>query len=144
MNRNEYLEKRVHDQINWMELKSKKAQQRYKGLKLAEIIAAALIPTVAGIPPLHGYLPIISGLLGFGIVVINGVQQLQRYHENWLAYRSSSEALKREQILFEAGTSPYKGEEAYEKFVQNFEAILADENKIWKTNMSRNAPAVTK
>src|SRR5687768_10070395 len=113
MNHHEYLEKRVNDQINWMELKSKKSQQRYKSLKLLEIVAAALIPTVAGIPPLHGYLPIISGLLGFLIVVINGVQQLQRYHENWLAYRSSSEALKRERILFEAGTSPYKGEEAY-------------------------------
>lgn len=143
MNQQEYLEKRVHDQIHWMELKSKQAQHRYKGLKMTEIISAALIPTVAGIPPLHGYLPIISGLLGFGIVVINGVQQLQRYHENWIAYRSSSEALKRERILFEAGTAPYKGAEAYEKFVQNFESILADENKIWKTNMGRNAPATT-
>ena len=143
MNQNEYLEKRVYDQINWMELKSKRSQQRYKTLKLLEIIAAALIPTVAGIPPLHPYLPIISGLLGFLIVVINGVQQLQRYHENWMAYRSSSEALKRERILFEAGTSPYKGAEAFEKFVQNFEAILADENKIWKTNMSKTAPALS-
>jgi hypothetical protein len=143
MNQHEYLDKRVSDQINWMEMKSKKAQQRYKGLKLTEIIAAALIPTVAGIPPLHPYLPVITGCLGFLIVVINGLQQLQRYHENWLAYRSSSEALKRERILFEAGTSPYKGDEAYEKFVQNFEALLADENKIWKSTMSRNAPATT-
>lgn len=144
MNQHEYIEKRVNDQINWMEMKSRKAQQRYKSLKLMEIVSAALIPTTAAIPPLNNYLPIVSGTLGFLIVVLNGVQQLQRYHENWLAYRSSSEALKRERILFEAGTSPYKGEEAYEKFVQNFEAILADENKIWKTNMSRNMPAVTK
>ena len=139
MDAEKYLQSRVNEQISWMESKSKQNQESYKRLKVMEIVAAAAIPFLAGFHQVHRSFPIITGLLGFFIVVIGGIQQLQRYHENWIAYRATSESLKRERILFETSTDPYQGDQRYERFIQNFEALLADENKIWKTNVGKKS-----
>ena len=55
MNIQEYIEKRVDDQINWYDEKSRKAQKWYKGLQLLEIIIAALIPLLSGYTE-HSYI----------------------------------------------------------------------------------------
>ena len=134
-----YLKERVEDLISWMEGKSKHNQQRYKLLKVLEIIAAAIIPFLAGYQGVHKSIPIITGLLGVFIVVINGLQQLYKYHENWITYRTTLEALKREKILYESQSDPCNDGTAFQKFVQNFEALLANENKAWKTNWMQKA-----
>ncbi|MBD0333495.1 MAG: DUF4231 domain-containing protein [Chitinophagaceae bacterium] len=134
-----YLKDRVDEQISWMEGKSRYNQQRYKLLKLLEIVAAAVIPFLAGFYEVHKSFPIITGLLGVFIVVLNGLQQLNKYHENWITYRTTIEALKREKILYESTSDPYNDSNAFRKFVQNFEAILANENKVWKANWMQKA-----
>lgn len=132
-----YLENRVEEQIKWMSNKSKINQKNYKSLKVLEIAAAAVIPFLAGFHEKHASLPILSGLMGVLIVILNGLQQLYRYHENWITYRTTVEAMKREKILYETKADPYNEEDAFQKFVLNCEAILANENKTWKANLSQ-------
>ena len=49
-------------------------------------------------------------LMGGGgalIVVVEGLQQLQQYQQNWTAYRSTCERLKHEKFLYLARAGPY-------------------------------------
>ena len=134
MDQSEYLQSRVDTQINWMEEKSKYNQQQYKLLKATELIAAAAIPFLAGFHRENDLFPIITGILGVLIVAMNGLQQLYKYHENWLNYRGTIEELTREKFLFESATEPYNDPEAFHRFVQNIEAVLTNENRKWKAN----------
>ncbi|MCW3109968.1 MAG: hypothetical protein JWQ09_4474 [Segetibacter sp.] len=137
MEQADYIKNRVDDQIQWMEGKSVQNQKKYKQYKIAEIVTAAAIPFLAGLQNQIGGIAIATGILGVTLVVLNGLQQLYKYHENWITYRSTIEVLKREKILFETQTGPYNGSDAFVKFVQNFEAILANENKVWKDNLTQ-------
>src|SRR5436309_16084468 len=98
MNQNEYLQQRVDDQINWMEGKSKYNQVQYKRLKVMELISAAAIPLLVSYHDYGKIFQVITGMLGVLIIVLNGIQQLYKYHENWLTYRTTLEALKREKL----------------------------------------------
>ena len=139
MNQQEYLQYRVYDQIKWFDAKSAFNQKMYKSFRLAEIVAAALIPFLVGYHDRHPVFPFVTGFLGVLIVVLKGMEQLYKYHENWIAYRSTNEAIKREMFLFESGTEPYSQTDAFAKFVQNIEVILSEENKKWKTNFLQKA-----
>jgi len=134
MDKDTYLKTRVEEQINWMEKKSKLNQRWYKILKLIELLSAAAIPFLAGFYKLYSYFPLLTGILGIVIVLCNGLQQLYRFHENWITYRTTIESLKREKFLFESGAEPYNDGDSFGLFVQHFEELLANENKKWKTN----------
>lgn len=144
MNQQEYLQNRVYDQIKWLDAKSAFNQKMYKRFRLGEIIAAASIPFLVGYHDLNPVFPLLTGFFGVLIVVLKGVEQLYKYHENWLSYRSTNEALKREMFLFESGTDPYSATDAYPKFVKMIEAVLQQENNTWKVNVSvkTEAPAI--
>ncbi len=48
------------------------------------------------------------GAGGALIVIMEGLQQLQQYQQNWTTYRSTCERLKHEKLLFLAGAGPYQ------------------------------------
>src|SRR4051794_20582679 len=78
---------RLEQQIAWYDRESTQSQRWFKGLKIVQIVTAAAIPVAAAASaPLT--------LLGAGgalIVVLEGLQQLQQYQENWITYRSTCE-----------------------------------------------------
>lgn len=140
MNIQEYIEKRVDDQINWYDEKSRKAQKWYKGLQLLEIIIAALISLLSGYTE-HSYIPLIIGISGAVIAVIEAVTKLNNYHENWIQYRTTCEMLKYQKHLFITGSSPYNNgnETIASLFVHNIENIISSENNQWKNlNIQKN------
>jgi hypothetical protein len=100
---------RLEDQIGWYDKKSQTAQRRYKVLKIAQIGAAAVLPLIAvfDIPEPEKA----AAVLGLVVLVLEGAQQLNQYHQNWAAYRSTCEALKHEKYLRLAGAGPYAGAE---------------------------------
>ena len=108
----------------------------YKIFSLVEIVVAAIVPFFAGLTKLNtaGFIPILTGIFGVLVVILKGVEKLFRFQENWITYRTTVEQLKREKILFDTHTSPYDGPDAFYKFVENFEAALQNENRIWKGN----------
>lgn len=137
MTQDEYLKYRVYDQIKWLDEKSNFNQRVYKSFRLGEIVAAAAIPFLVNFHNAHPVFPVVTGLLGVLIVVLKGMEQLYKYHENWISYRTANEALKREMFLFESHTDPYNDPGAFQKFVQQVEAILTEENKKWQINLKQ-------
>src|SRR6266540_2984222 len=95
---------RLEDQILWYDRKSVRSQQRFKALKMLQIVSAAAIPVAAG---LHAPAELTGGL-GALIVVLEGIQQLNQYHQNWLTYRSTCESLRHENYLYLGRAGPYR------------------------------------
>ena len=68
---------------------------------------------------------------------MEGWQRISRYGETWTAYRTASERMKREQRLYVNGAGAYRNvdeDEAYLRFVEAIEAIIAEEQQIYWQN----------
>lgn len=122
---------RVRDQIAWYDAKSQLNQRWFKGLKVCQIVTAAAIPVAASVSA-----PI--GLVGGGgalIVVLEGLQQLQQYQQNWTTYRATCEQLKHEQFLFMAEAGPYAGAANPEGLLaERVESLVSQEHAAWVSN----------
>jgi len=107
---------RLEDQISWYNKNSLRSHFLFKMLKAVVIVCAALIPLLSG---LQATLPWLTGSLGALIAVLEGLQQLNQYQQNWIRYRSTCESLKREKYLYLAKAGPYAG-------VSDARALLAE------------------
>src|SRR5688572_11293419 len=86
---------RLHDQLEWYERTSARHKGWYQSLKVAQIVVAASIPASASL----GSSIAVAGVLGAIVVVLEGLQQLFQFQQNWIGYRSTAEALKHEKYL---------------------------------------------
>lgn len=136
-NEAEYLEQRLDDQIKWYETKSAANQGAYKKLRLIEIIAAAMIPLLAGYSDRHAYVGFAIGGLGLIVAVLAGIIGLYRFQENWGEYRTAAEALKQEKFLYLAKAEPYNGDKPFELLVTRVEALLRKETSAWTSTIRK-------
>jgi hypothetical protein len=119
---------RLQEQIAWYDAKSRQCQTRFKLLKICQIVTAAAIPVAAGVSA-----PVwLVGGAGASIVVLEGLQQLEQYQQNWTSYRSTCEQLKHEQYLFLAGAGPYSGApDAEARLAERVESLVSQEHAAW-------------
>ena len=76
---------------------------------------------------------LISGVLGTTIAVLEGVQQIGKYQQNWIIYRTTAEALKREKYLFLSGAGPYASANNPKTLLaERVEATLLREHLQWQ------------
>jgi hypothetical protein len=125
--------KRVRDQIDWYDRKSQHNQRWFKGLKVCQIVTAAAIPVAAGVSA-----PV--WLIGGGgalIVVLEGLQQLQQYQQNWTSYRATCERLKHERFLFAAHAGPYgTAPDPDALLAERVESLVSQEHAAWVSQQS--------
>ncbi|HUL28248.1 MAG TPA: DUF4231 domain-containing protein [Streptosporangiaceae bacterium] len=118
---------RLQDQLKWYDDKSGYSQRRYKWLKVLEIAIAAALPVVAS---MHSPVWVTGGLAAV-VVVLEGIQQIFQYHEHWITYRATAEALKRERYLYLAQAGPYAGDDRHIQLAERVEGLLSQENAKW-------------
>ena len=119
---------RLEAQIDWYDRRSRTNQRLFKLVKGVQLVAAAAIPVVATLDAP----PAIPAALGALIVVLEGVQQLNQYQQNWSAYRSTCEALKHEKYLFLAHAGPYAGsEDGRPLLADRIEGLISQEHAKW-------------
>ena len=119
---------RLEDQIKWYDTRSGYNQRMFKALKVSVVGAAALIPFMSG----AGAPPWSTGLLGVIVVVLEAVQQLNQYHSNWMAYRSTAEALKHEKYLHAASAGPYaSSDNPHALLAERIEGLVSQEHAKW-------------
>lgn len=132
---------RLDDQINWYDSKSGVNQEWYKRLKVGVIAASATIPLAAALAAPAW----VAAGLGVAIVVTEGLQQLNKHQELWIAYRSTAEALKHEKYLFLGRAGPYEGKaDALPLLAERVESLVSQEHARWvsagrKENDSRSS-----
>ena len=119
---------RLEDQIAWYDSKSRFNQLMFKALKVAQIVVAALIPVLAAADARHWVL----GGLGAVVLVLEGIQQLFQYQQNWVSYRSTCEALKHQKYLYLAGAGPYTNAERPDALLsERVEGLVSQEHAKW-------------
>jgi len=119
---------RLEDQLAWYSRQSEHHQRSYRFLKVVELLVAAAIPVSAA----AGASALAAGVLGGVVVVLEGAQQLFQFQQNWLGYRATAEALKREKFLYLAEAGPYAGtDRPLARLAERVEVLLAREHAAW-------------
>jgi hypothetical protein len=131
-----YLNEHLKKQLVWYGEKASAHKHWSQWLGLAVIGCGALITFVqafAGALPL--VVPGVTAALGVAIALLTGIQRIWKFDESWISYRKASEQLKREYRIYINGAGPYRGitdeGEAYRLFVENAEAIIAEEQQLY-------------
>lgn len=119
---------RLEIQIRWYDTKSISAQRWYKRTKIAELVLAALVPLFAFLNP------ILTAVSGAGIVLLEGLGQLNQWAQTWITYRSTCEALRHEKYSFLGKSGVYadvNDEAATKLLVERVEALISTEHAKW-------------
>jgi hypothetical protein len=137
MSQPEIVLERLEDQLQWYDRKATRNERMFKRLKKGTLAISVSIPLSAAFavryPAVTG---VITGALGATIALLEGLQQLNQYHQNWIAYRSTAEALKHEKFLFLGAAGPYSNpaaERADPKVLlaERVESLVSQENSKW-------------
>ncbi len=127
---------RLEDQIHWYGEKSAGNQRRFKALKGLQLLVAATIPVVATV----GLHAAVSAALGGAVVVLEGFLQVNQYQQNWIAYRSTCEALKHEKFLFLGRAGPYAGaDDGRALLADRIEGLISQEHAKWVSAREESA-----
>ena len=125
------ITKRLEDQIGWYDRKSLANQRAFKRIKIFEIVAAAVIPFLAASSNLP-YVWWVTGVLGVLITVLEGLLHLNQYQHNWIAYRSTCEALKHEKYVYLGKTAPYaNAADPRALLAERIESLVSQEHAKW-------------
>lgn len=130
---------RLNDQLELYDEKSGSKQRWYKRIKSAQLVMASSIPVFSLVGIAWGRL--ITAVLGAGVVILEGIQQLGQFNDLWINYRSTVERLKHEKYLFLAGSGPYRGlamGEALTLLAERVEEQVSTEHAKW-INETRQA-----
>jgi hypothetical protein len=103
---------RLQAQIDWYDRKAKSNQTAYKVSKISIVALAILLPVLAEyghVPGFEASPAFLVGAAAGAIVLLEGLQVLNKWQENWLLYRATCENLRNEQHLFAETAGPYAG-----------------------------------
>jgi Protein of unknown function (DUF4231) len=136
-----YKQERLQKQIDWHSKKARENKLRFRLCQIIILIASAIIPiinvgSIAETNIANYQTRIISSIIGAIIVVITAITQLEKYQENWILYRTSTELLKKEKYFFENNVGEYSnlGEEERNKLlVERVESIVSAETSKYFT-----------
>ena len=139
MKKDEYINERLEEQINWYDKKCIRSQSKYKRLKIIEIILAATIPFLSVFS--QDFIQITWIIAGIGglITIIESWLNISKYHENWIEYRSICETLKHEKYMFLTQTGVYNVENHFHLLVERVESIISKENVNWANLNNKKA-----
>ncbi|MBU1044771.1 MAG: DUF4231 domain-containing protein [Candidatus Omnitrophica bacterium] len=119
---------RLEEQIKWYDTKSMSAQSYYKKIKLVEIFCAASIPFLANVNVA------LTASFGVTVTLLEGLQQLNQWSQNWVTYRSTCEALRHEKYSYLGKSGVYEGKDEIESkriLSQRVEALVSTEHAKW-------------
>jgi Protein of unknown function (DUF4231) len=119
---------RLQSQIDWYDAKAKANQRYYKASKIAILVCAVIIPIVAEFSAL-------AVIVAAGIILLlESLQQLNKWQENWILYRSTCEGLRNEQHLYNEKAGPYAKltpDEAHRVLAERVGALASAEHSKW-------------
>ena len=132
MDESRYFMERLDEQIKWYDEKGIFCQKRYKCIK---IITGCLSFLIAPAGLLLQECPHISWFIaGLGLLISTGtfLLSLNRYHEDWLHYRTTCELLKHEKYLYLTRSGGYTSSAfPFQELVERCETIISSENIDW-------------
>ncbi len=131
------VEDLILTRMKWYDGHASRAYFLFAGSKALQIVAAATIPLLA----LGNVPPAVTAAVGALVAVAIGLGELFRFHEKWINYRATCEALRDELFLYAAKAGPYAQAEAGpSRLAERAFSFLGEERKSW-LEMARQAGA---
>ncbi len=119
--------------LSWYDDRAKTNQVAYQLLRLAAIVLAAAIPVLTT----SSAQALATAIVGSSIVAIEGVQQVFRYHDRYIAYRAAWNTLDREQRLYHNRAGRYSNDPDPDlTLAERFDQIVTEENTRWAVDMN--------
>ena len=136
---------RLEDQLKWYDKESARGKTMFKRLKTATLAISVSIPLNAALATRYpAVVGVITGMMGASIALLEGIQQLNQYQQNWITYRSTAEALKHEKFLFLSSAGPYAAASNPNAILaERTEALVSQENAKW-TSAQEQTPKTQK
>ena len=131
----DYKIARLEEQIKWHSRKARENKKRFRMYEIIVIFAGAIIPIV-NIIEVEPVTRIISSILGGLVAIVTGITQLEKYQENWIMYRTTSELLKKEKYYYENQVGEYSESDELKRkkiLVERIESIVSSETSKYFT-----------
>ncbi len=135
---------RLETMIRWYVRNTTYNKWEYTILKLIQIVLAALLPFLSQYNKSNS--GFIIGIIGIVIVLLEGFQQLGQYHQSWINYHATRDALTQEKFLYLARAGPYsttqcpKDTDLVPRLAENIEALIAQDRSRWATLRQQPQP----
>lgn len=119
--------------FSWYSRAAGRARVAYQSLKMVALLLAAAVTVLAA----SGAPAVLTACVGAAIVVVEGTQQLFKFHTNWLRYRVVTETLREHGLLYLAHLAPYDGDAtaAQGQLGALLRSVIEDERKQWAVQM---------
>ena len=119
--------------FSWYSRAASRARVAYQSLKMVTLLLAAAVTVLAA----SSAPAVLTACIGAAIVVVEGTQQLFKFHTNWLRYRVVTETLREHGLLYLAHLSPYDGgaTAAQGQLGALLRSVIEDERKQWAVQM---------
>ena len=137
--RPETVQEWLNGQIDWYDRKGSVNQRWFKWSKGVVIVLAVSIPILAEYGEIPGYADtraLLVSLAAGGILLLEGLQQINKWQENWILYRSTCEALRHEKYMFAQKAGPYanlRGGAAERVLAERVGGLVSAEHATWST-----------
>jgi uncharacterized protein DUF4231 len=132
---NRYKQTRLEEEITWYSKKARDNKLRFRLCQVIILIAGTIIPVI-NLVGIGDVTRITSSIIGATIAIATGITQLEKYQENWILYRTTTELLKKEKYFFENSAGEYSKLEEEEKnklLVERVEGIVSSETSKYFT-----------
>jgi Protein of unknown function (DUF4231) len=137
--RDDILWQQLNAQFRWYERAATRNRLSYQVLKVVAIVFAAAVAVLAAAAAPAA----VTAALAAGVVVLEGVQQVFQFHSNWLIYRATAEALRKNAFLYVARAATYSAEGRRERLAEVVRDVTTKENISWAGTMRQVAQPPT-
>lgn len=142
-----YLGERYQDQIGWYDTKAARNQTIYNWMQWTLIALAAITPILIElkISPLFADMLHIATVTSAIVAILTAGLKTFKYQENWIAYRTTCETLRKEKHFYDAAIGEYANADDREAlFVDRVENLISRENTMWVSTHRSNSRSETK
>lgn len=138
--RDDLLWQELNALFRWYERAATRTRLSYQTLKVAALIAGAVVTVLAAARAPA----VLTAGLAATIVIVEGIQQVFRFHRNWIVYRATAEALRQNAFLYVAGMDPYSDISTRRaKLADVLRDLTSKENASWAATMRQATPSST-
>lgn len=129
-----YIDQRLRGQLDYYHTKCLSLKKEYYCLSVLNIIVTALIPVFTLAVDDCTFCKYIIAALSTAASIFASILLLHKTKETQLSFRSTYEALKREQIFYMNQVGDYAEKEPEKRatlFINNCEKLMMNEQKTW-------------
>jgi hypothetical protein len=120
---------------------AKRHLKRYQRYKTIQIIAGSAIPVASLLVP-NGEVRGVTAGLGALVAAIESYLQFRQYQQNWVRWRSTAEALKREAHLYAQKAGAYRtAADPAVTLAETVEEIVGSEQQSWRSLQEKSRGA---